>query len=561
MSNSSELTRRYGSYFFIGALAVLFALQWGPGSQGCDTRIVDEETAATVNGRAIALKDFARSYSQQADNFRRQGVPGDLMKQFGIHKQVMDQLVNTELLSQAAEARGLRTSNEELAKVLREAPAFQKDGKFDKESYLNYVRQVEGTTEVFFEDKLRRQLAAQKLLELVEASVSVSDEEVKAKYLKEGDVAKLSFVRFTPAMFADKIGTPKPAELEAWIKANEAAIAAHYEQNKFIYFQPEKVAARQILLKVAPDADPAKKAEVKSRIENVRKDIVDNKKDFAELAKAVSEDLETREQGGDIGLVERLQLPGAFADMLFALKVGEVTAPVETPLGWFIGTVTDKKAPEQRSLDTVKKEIAAQLYVKEKAKALAQAEAEKALADVQKGKTLAELFPAQASDSANPFALGADSKPAVKDTGSFNASVEDLPQLGHDPALKKEIFTMSAPGRIDRVLTVADALVVAVVDERKQPSDADFDRPEGPAQAGGHQGQAVRGARVVPQGPQAAGHRRHQRHGHRQGHRRQLKGAGPCSSRLPPLHRVARSCWPTWACPSWSRPPPSTRAS
>lgn len=472
MSNSSENTRRYGSYFFIAALAILFALQWGPGSQGCDTRIVDAETAATVNGKPISLKDFARSYSQQSENFRRQGVPADLMKQFGIHKQVIDQLVNTELLSQAAEARGLTTSNEDLAKVLKEAPAFQKDGKFHKDSYLEYVRQVEGTTEIFFEDKLRRQLAAQKLLELVESSVAVSDEEVKAKYLKEGDVAKLTFVRFSPTMFSEKVGTPKPAEIDAWAKINEAAIAEHYEHNKFTFFQAEKVKAKQILLKVPPDADDAKKAELKARIENVRKDIVDNKKDFSELAKAVSEDLETREKGGDLGFVERLHLPGAFADLLFALKPGEVTAPVETPMGWFIGTVIEKKAPEQRPLDAVRKEIAGQLFVKEKAKGLAKAEADKALAELKAGKKLIELFPPAKSEG-GMFAM--ETKPEAKDTGSFNSSAEDIPQLGKEPALKKMIFDLKAAGNIEQVLTVGDSLVVAVVDERKSPSDPDFE--------------------------------------------------------------------------------------
>lgn len=472
MSNSSEQTRRYGSYFFIAALAILFALQWGPGSQGCDTRIIDAETAATVNGKPIPLKDFARSYSQQSDNFRRQGVPPDLMKQFGIHKQVIDQLVNTELLSQAAEARGLTTSNEDLVKVLGEAPAFQKDGKFNKEQYLEYVRQVEGTTEIFFEDKLRRQLAAQKLLELVESSVAVSDEEVKAKYLKEGDVAKLTFVRFSPAMFSEKVAPPKPAELDAWIKANEPAIADYYEHNKFSFFLPEKVKAKQILLKVPPDADDAKKAEVKQRIENVRKDIVDNKKDFSEIAKATSEDLESREKGGDLGFVERLQLPGAFADMLFALAPGEVTAPVETPMGWFIGTVVEKKAPEQRPLEVVKREIAAQLYVKEKAKALAKAEAEKALADVKAGKKLAELFPPGKAEGGQ---FAAEQKPEAKETGPFNSSAEDIPMLGKEPALKKTVFELKAAAPLEQVVPVGDTLVVAVVDERKLPSDADFE--------------------------------------------------------------------------------------
>lgn len=476
MSNSSDTTRKYGSLAFIGALAVLFALQWGPGSQGCDARIQDAEAAATVNGKPIPIKDFAKAYSQQADNFRRQGVPADLLKQFGIHKQVVDQLVNTELLAQAAEARGLRTSNEDLKKSLRDVPFFLKDGKWDAEAYKNYVRNFEGTTEVLFEDKLRRQLAAQKLLDLVENSVAVSDEEVKAKYMKEGDVANVTFVRFSPSMYTDKVGVPKPADVDAWAAKNDAAIAAHYEQNKFSYFLPEKVKARQILLRVAPDADAAKKAEVKARAEAVRKQLVDEKKNFAELAKATSEDVATREKGGDLGYVERLALPAAFADLLFALQPGEVTTPVETPAGWFIGTVEEKKAPEQRPLDSVKKEIASQLYVKAKATELAQADAQKALTDAQAGKKLAELFPAEKKeDGSNPFAFGVSTKPEAKQTGEFNSATEAMPQLGNEAAIKKLIFTAKSPGVIPQVLQSSDGLIVAVIDERKEPNDADFE--------------------------------------------------------------------------------------
>ena len=273
-------------------------------------------------------------------------------------------------------------------------------------------------------------------------------------------------------MYSEKVAVAKPAELEAWIKVNEPAIADYYEHNKFSFFMPEKVSAKQILLKVPPDADEAKKAEVKSRIENVRKDIVDNKKDFSELAKATSEDLETRAKGGDLGLVERLQLPGAFADMLFALAPGEVTAPVETPMGWFIGTVVSKKAPEQRPLESVKKEIAAQLFVKEKAKALARADAEKALAEVKAGKKLADLFPAGKNEGGQ---FAAEQKPESKETGEFNSSSEDIPMLGKEPAIKKTIFDLKAAAPIEQVLTVGDTLVVAVVDERKQPSDTDFE--------------------------------------------------------------------------------------
>ncbi|GMU63400.1 MAG: hypothetical protein AMXMBFR34_51630 [Myxococcaceae bacterium] len=475
MSNSAD-TRRIGSLLFIGALALLFALQWGPGSQGCETgKLPEPETAATVNGQPIPLREFAVNYRQQADQFRRQGVPSEMLKQFGIHKQVLDQLVNTELLAQAAEKKGVAADDEDLKRLMREAPAFQKDGKFDLDSYKQFI-EYEKTTTVLFEDKLRRQLSAQRLIELVESSVVVSDDEVKARYLKDGNTAKATFVRFTPTMFVDQVKAPKPPELEAWLKApeDEKAIADHYEANKFTWFIPEKVKARQILLRFPADATAEQKAEIKTRAENVRKQLVDEKKPFAEVAKASSDDTETKEKGGELGFVERLQLPGAFADLLFALQPGEVTAPVETPLGYYVGTVEEKKAPEQRPLDAVRLEIASQLFVKDKAKALAKSAAEKALADAKAGKKLLDLFPAGAKDPSNPFAAGHETKPEAKETGEFNSTSDAIPNLGSAPEAHKAIFDRNDAGLVDSLITVGDAYAVLVVDERKVPSDEDF---------------------------------------------------------------------------------------
>lgn len=477
MSNSDE-TRRFFSYVFIGALALLFALEWGPGARGCNNAgtIKEQDNVATVNGEPIPLKDFAREYVQQAETFRRQGVPSEMLKQFGIHKQVLDRMVNTELLAQAAEKRGLSASDDDLARLYSESELFKKDGKFDHDTFQEWVRNVEGTTEVKFEDKLRRQLAAQRMLQLVESSAVVSDDEVRAKYAKDGNAAKISFVRFTPTMFAEKAGTPKPAELDAWVKANGAAVADFYEKNKFTYFVPEKVKARQILLKVAPDATVQQKLDVKLRAENLRKDLVDNKKPFADVATQFSEDLESKPKGGSLGFVERLSLAPAFADVLFALKPGEISAPVETQLGYFIGTIEEKKASEQKPLDAVKGEIATQLFVKEKAKGLAKAEAEKALADVKKGKTLAELYPAEDKADQTAFNFAQERKPATKETAEFSSTAETIPSLGASPEAMKAIFARTDAGLVDQLITVGDALVIVTVTERKAPSDEGFEK-------------------------------------------------------------------------------------
>lgn len=494
MSNSTSSSpasapsdwRRSGYYALIIGLAVLFGLQWGPGASGCD-RFVDlqdakGEAAATVNGQTVPLKEFAVAYANQASNFRSQGIPADMLKQFGIHKQVVDQLVNTELLAQAAEAQGIRASDDEVVNLIVKDQSFQKDGKFDQNRYEDIVNQYEQITTVQYEEKLRRRLSAMKLLQLVEASVTVSEDEVKARYQKEGNSGRATFVRFTTAMYADKVAPPKPAELEKWAAANEALIAKEYETNKFKYFVDERVKARQILIRAPREADQALKDDAKKRLENVRKEIVENKKSFAEMATNFSEDTETKAKGGDLGFIERTQLPSDFAAKVFALKPGEVTDVTESSIGYHIGVVEDRKQPETRPLEAVRLELAPQVYAKQKAAELARADAEKTLAEVKKGKTLVELFPADAKDDkTNQFNFKAETRPEVKETGEFNASAESVATLGGGAAVFKRLMDQQAAGPFGEVLTIDDGptasttgLAVVVIDERKLPSDEDF---------------------------------------------------------------------------------------
>lgn len=67
-------------------------------------------------------------------------------------------------------------------------------------------------------------------------------------------------------------------------------------------------------------------------------------KPFAEVAKASSEDLETKPLGGDIGTVEKdhANLPSEVASAVFALKPGEVSDVIATSSDYFIVTVTEK---------------------------------------------------------------------------------------------------------------------------------------------------------------------------------------------------------------------------
>jgi peptidyl-prolyl cis-trans isomerase C len=80
-----------------------------------------------------------------------------------------------------------------------------------------------------------------------------------------------------------------------------------------------------------------------------------NGEDFATLAASLSQDVTTREQGGDLGwFAEGELLEPALSDAAFALDVGAVSSPVPTRLGYHIIQTLEAEerpvAPEKRAL-------------------------------------------------------------------------------------------------------------------------------------------------------------------------------------------------------------------
>ena len=65
--------------------------------------------------------------------------------------------------------------------------------------------------------------------------------------------------------------------------------------------------------------------------------------DFAQTAKSLSIDEATAPKGGDLGWVGIGTLVKEFEDAAFALKPGEVSAPVKTQFGWHIIKLEEKR--------------------------------------------------------------------------------------------------------------------------------------------------------------------------------------------------------------------------
>lgn len=99
--------------------------------------------------------------------------------------------------------------------------------------------------------------------------------------------------------------------------------------------------------------------------------------DFAEAARRHSQDAMTAPRGGDLGYCTRGKMYPAFDDAAFAIKAGETTGVVQTPVGFHIIHVADRRQGNAQSLYMIVQRKKA--FVKWLQEARAQARIEKFL--------------------------------------------------------------------------------------------------------------------------------------------------------------------------------------
>jgi len=138
-------------------------------------------------------------------------------------------------------------------------------------------------------------------------------------------------------------------DVKIYDAVTEADAKKVYEE-KIGQAKPEQeIHARHILVE--------SKAEAEEVAERLKKG-----EDFATLANEKSKDPGT--EGGDLGFFTRGRMVKPFEEAAFALDVGEVSEPVETPFGWHIIRVEEKRDQPLPAFDQVKEIIIAQLLQK-----------------------------------------------------------------------------------------------------------------------------------------------------------------------------------------------------
>jgi len=141
-------------------------------------------------------------------------------------------------------------------------------------------------------------------------------------------------------------------EMQATITKDISIIPAEVKRffNKIpkdsLPFYSSDVEVAQIV-KIAKISE-AQKEEAKRRLSDIRERILQGES-FSEMAKKYSEEPAAQQTGGELGYVGRGAMVPAFEGMAFRLKKGEISQPFESPFGFHIMQLLDRRGNEYNS--------------------------------------------------------------------------------------------------------------------------------------------------------------------------------------------------------------------
>ena len=364
------------------------------------------EPVASVDGQEITKAEWDQAHQVESQRLR-EAMPtldAKLLESDEARYATLERLVRDRVLATAAQKLNLFTSDQRLASELQQNEAIaalrKPDGSLDVEAYRALVAR-QGMTPEMFEARVRADLSQRQVAQSIVGSgfapVGLATVSLNAFFERR----EVQIARFNSADFAARV-KPTDAEIETFYNANgplfqapeqadieylvldaaslqaslalnEADVRAYYDQNAGRLAGAEERRASHILLTVPAGAPAADKEAVRAKAAALLEQLRKNPATFADVAKAQSQDPGSAANGGDLDFFARGAMVKPFEDVAFSLAKGGISDLVETEFGFHIIQLTDIKAPPQRSFESMKPEIEAELKQQQAQKQFAEA--------------------------------------------------------------------------------------------------------------------------------------------------------------------------------------------
>jgi peptidyl-prolyl cis-trans isomerase D len=349
-------------------ICVPFAL-WGINNY-LDTS--KEAAVASVGKKDFYQRDVNKAYEQFSQNLQGLGIDEQTLK-----AQALDKLIKDEVLLQHVHAEGLVTADESAREFIKALPYFQVDGKFSDKQYktllgsqrmssAEFVSRIKNAmimeqfqrsvidssfatnydAERFFKIQNQQRDIDYVTVPVTKLTQQPSAEEIAAYYQQHQDLYR------TPDQVSVDYVELSLEEIAKTIKFTEDKLKAFYEEQKDQYTTQERRKISHILIAINDKQND--KAALEKALK-AKQDLAT--KDFAGLAKEISDDKLSAKAGGDLGLFNVGVMEKAFEEAASKLKLGEVSEPVKSAFGYHLIKVTELVPGEIKTYEAVKDEV------------------------------------------------------------------------------------------------------------------------------------------------------------------------------------------------------------
>jgi peptidyl-prolyl cis-trans isomerase D len=352
----------------LGLIAISFAI-WGIGDI---FRGFGQSTLAKVGGTEIRVETFRQIYQDRLQQLGRQiGRPilPDQARALGLDRQMLNQVIAETVIDNRIKSLELGLSDAEMARRITENPEFKGlNGQFDRARFEAIIRN-RGFNETRFLAEQRRDALRQQLIGTVSGDAFVPRTALEAFNRFQNEERSVEYVVLGKAQAGD-IADPTPEALAKYFEERKVAFRSpEFRKVTIVVLKPEDIAARMEI-----SADDLKKTyeSRKARYETPeRRKLSQIVFPNMDEAKAASEKLaggttfealaaERNLKPGDIDLgtvTKTAVVDRAVGDAAFALKAGEVSAPIEGRFGIAIVKVEAIEPAKTRTFEEVSAEL------------------------------------------------------------------------------------------------------------------------------------------------------------------------------------------------------------
>jgi peptidyl-prolyl cis-trans isomerase D len=345
----------------------------------------NNQNVAKVNGEKVTDQELQEAIflkKRQLISQMGENIDPKKLEDKNLKEPALDDLIKRKLLLQVANENNMIVSDKQVSRLIVNNADFHQDGKFSEETFQTIMARAGLSVSLYKRLYSTDELLQQFTSGIVDTGFLTDKEmDVDARFSHQKRDVKHIVLSLNDEMVKTSVGGDEVksyyASHEADFKSEESAHVEYIQLDQSAFEKPvsdeevqevyqqevanfnssEQREVSHILIEVNKATN---KTQAQQKIAELQAQIKSGK-DFADIARASSDDMGSKESGGLLGTLNEEAFPKEFVAAAKLLKTGEVSNVVETSAGLHLIKVNNVFTPKAPGFDERKDAIRAEL--------------------------------------------------------------------------------------------------------------------------------------------------------------------------------------------------------